>query len=97
MSDDTPTPGTPGTPGTPLRVPPSSKLFQIYEDDLAVLEREVPNLVDLLYEHMDNQLRTRIRRLQRVITDVRWNYGPPDEVITFPADGPLPRSDPQAG
>lgn len=57
-----------------------SKLFAIYEDDLAELERALPDMADRLKGKMDNRLRTQIRRLQAIMTNVRWGYGPPSHV-----------------
>lgn len=58
------------------------KLFQIYEDDLAALEADAPWLCERLVFTlaMDNAARIRIRRLKSILTNVRWNYGPPSEV-----------------
>jgi len=54
------------------------KLFQINEDDLAELERSVPELCRILCD---------------VIVNVRWDYGPPSEVFTIPADEPPKQGD----
>lgn len=68
-----------------------TRLFQIKEDDLAVLEQSIPALADALTltatSHLTNAMRAHIRRTQRVLSDVRWNYGPPSEVETIPAGG----------
>lgn len=63
------------------------KLYQITEDDLGALEREIPKIVDALYSTMDNRLRVKIRKVQQVLSDVRWNYGPPSQVTNIPVDG----------
>lgn len=63
------------------------RLFQINEDDLAALEKAVPQLVDALTPTLDNRLRVYVRQVRRIITDVRWNYGPPTDVETIPAEG----------
>ena len=57
-----------------------SKLFQIYEDDLADLERALPEVCDRLKDRLDNRTRTHIRRIQTILSNVRWNYGPPSEI-----------------
>lgn len=54
-----------------------SRMFQISEEDLAALEHTLPLLVDKLPPPIDNKTRVQLRRVQRVVTDVRWNYGPP--------------------
>ena len=59
-----------------------SKLFQVYEDDLAELEQVLPQLGEALSfsRPPTPKLRTQLRRVQKIISDVRWNYGPPLEV-----------------
>lgn len=63
-----------------------SRLLQIREDDLATLESTLPQFADALYPRMDNRLRAQIRRVQKILADVRWNYGPPRDVELIPAD-----------
>lgn len=63
-----------------------SKLFQIYEEDLGELEHLLPQLAEALVPSLDNRLRVKLRRCQKVLTDVRWNYGPPTQVESLPAD-----------
>lgn len=62
------------------------RLMQIREEDLATLESTLPQFVEALYPRMDNRLRAQIRRVQKVLTDVRWNYGPPAEVEVIPSE-----------
>lgn len=70
----------------PLQTKPAmSKLFQIKEDDLAELESLLPQITEHLGPEAingpnGNRIRKQIRIVQRIITDVRWNYGPPTEV-----------------
>jgi hypothetical protein len=65
------------------------KLFQIYEDDLAELERTCPQLADALFPvlatEQGNRLRVQLRRVQDILSKVRWNYGPPSDVTVIPA------------
>ncbi len=56
------------------------KLFQINEDDLAVLESILPQFADALMPVLTNKERVQIRRVQSILSDVRWNYGPPTEI-----------------
>jgi hypothetical protein len=56
------------------------KLLQIHEDDLVTLERTLPQLADALARTADNRQRVQLRQVQRILSDVRWNYGPPSEV-----------------
>lgn len=57
-----------------------SKLFQIYDDDLAALEQTLPEITKAITVGMDNAMRAKIRRVQTILTNVRWNYGPHTEV-----------------
>lgn len=63
-----------------------TRLFQIKEDDLATLERDCARLCDELSFHLTNRHKAMVRRIQRILCDVRWNYGPPMSVERFPAD-----------
>lgn len=65
------------------------KMFQITEDDLAELERVIPDVCAKLQfsAGINPQSSTQIRRLQKIMTDIRWNYGPYQEIKTIPADG----------
>ncbi len=62
------------------------KVFQIHEEDLETLERTLPKLAEKLYGRMDNQTRTQLRRVQAIMSKVRWDYGPPTHVETIRAD-----------
>lgn len=57
-----------------------SKLFQIHEHDLVDLEKAMPEIADALMPHLTNRLRVKLRTVQKILSDVRWNYGPPSEV-----------------
>jgi len=63
----------PSAPGSAM------PFFQISRDDLQTLEEIVPELLARLYSgnSVDN---AKIRRVQRILTDVRWRYGPWNEV-----------------
>ncbi len=63
-----------------------SKLFQVYENDLGELEQLMPQLAQALMPVLDNKLRVQLRRCQAILSNVRWNYGPPSEVETSLAD-----------
>lgn len=69
------------------------KMFQITEDDLASLERELPRLLDVAYPGLDNQQRAKWRQVREIIANVRWNYGPPSEVIVVPPTDTQENSD----
>ena len=56
------------------------RLFQVHEDDLAELERTIPQLGEALMPALTNRLRVQLRRCQQILSSVRWNYGPPSEV-----------------
>ena len=62
-----------------------SKLFQINEDDLGELERNLPQLAQelmpvLANPQRANRLRVLLRRCQTILSDVRWSYGPPEDI-----------------
>ena len=63
-----------------------SKLFQIEESDLAELESTLPKLVDRMFDRMDGRTRTQARRVQKILSNVRWGYGPPQNVTIIPID-----------
>ena len=65
------------------------RLFQITEDDLAELERTLPDLLGPSPRFDNNPDRVRIRRVMTVLQNVRWNYGPASDVREIPggADG----------
>lgn len=53
-----------------------SKLFQIQEEDLGELERLLPQLAEAIGPTLTNRLRVKLRRCQKILSDVRWDYGP---------------------
>lgn len=66
------------------------RMFQIHEGDLAELERLLPSLGAALAtsQQYSGRVRTQLRRCKAVLSDVRWNYGPPDNVtIVSEPDG----------
>ncbi len=63
-----------------------SKIFQIHEEDLAALEATLPQFADRLSASLDNRLRVQIRRVQQILLNVRWDYGPHSELEIIPAD-----------
>lgn len=72
----------------------ATRLFQIGEPDLATLEADVPLLCELLWTpDLNNATRARMRRVQQILSSIRWGGGPPGEVIIIPADGPIPSED----
>lgn len=74
-----------------------SKLFRITEDDLAELERILPQLCSSLTPVMNNRDRVHLRRCQTILSDVRWEYGPSTLIETIPADGPIDQETPDGG
>jgi hypothetical protein len=61
------------------------KLFQVYEDDLAELERSVPMLMNTLAPHLNAVNRVQLRRIKSILSNIRWEYGPPEQVEIIPA------------
>ena len=62
------------------------QLFQIHEEDLGELERTLPQLAEALMPILTNRLRVQLRRCQGILSNVRWGYGPPTNVVKIPAD-----------
>lgn len=66
----------------------ASRMFQVYEQDLEELERILPDLCSRLYSQLGKEapgatkLRTQLRKCKEIISDIRWNYGPPLDVVT---------------
>jgi hypothetical protein len=63
------------------------KLFQIYEKDLSDLEHTLPEIAEAMSPVLNNRLRVQLRRVQSILSSIRWNYGPPSEVRVIPVDG----------
>lgn len=68
------------------------QVFEIHEEDLATLESMLPQIADRLTPNLDNRLRVQVRRVQQILSNVRWNYGPPSDVEIIPADDQEDRS-----
>lgn len=63
-----------------------ASLYQISEADLCALEHDLPKLALRLQQpNLDNKTKVRLRRIQGVLSRVRWNYGPPAEIENVPA------------
>lgn len=63
------------------------KLFQINEDDLCAIEEILPSLCFRSGEMLnDTAVRMKYRRLKEIVSDVRWGYGPPQEVVVIPVE-----------
>lgn len=57
------------------------KLFQIYEPDLQKLEAALPRIMDAVGVRVSEPaLMVLFEEVKGVLSDVRWNYGPPSEV-----------------
>lgn len=57
-----------------------SRLYQIHEQDLADLEQLMPVICESIGRELDSAEKIRVRRIQKILSDVRWNYGPHSEV-----------------
>lgn len=77
------------------------KLMAIHEPDLQTLEELVPPILERL-QSLDfaahgkanqNEIRAKMRRIQEILVNVRWNYGPHEIVEQFPADDPMPEEE----
>lgn len=69
-----------------------SRLLQIKEDDLATLERTLPQLAEALVLTASNRHRVQLRQVQQILSSVRWNYGPAleAEAVSGDEDSPTP-------
>lgn len=68
----------------------STRLLQITEPDLAELERLLPKILNdhVMQSGNDGPTSQRLRvayiSIQRILTNVRWDYGPATEVYRVP-------------
>lgn len=62
------------------------RLHQITHEDLQTLEECVPQLTERLGEQTTNADRAMIRRVQAVLTRVRWDYQPHTDITNLPAE-----------
>lgn len=61
-----------------------SQFFQVSEEDLQTLERECPALLSTNYDGCNEPLtRKRWEEVKRILSNIRWNYGPPSQVETI--------------
>lgn len=84
MPDDHPN----DVPKEPEVLGRGSRMFQIYEDDLAELEHTLPELMEASFHLFAGESKNRFHRqwsrVRDIISNVRWNYGPPDSVEIIP-------------
>ena len=64
-----------------------SKLFQVNEEDLEKLEALLPEIAQYSLSVWSPALKIKFDQVKRIVSDVRWNYGPPQSVEIIPADG----------
>lgn len=64
----------------------STKMFQICETDLSEIERVLPEWHAELAKLNSPRLRTQMRRIKDILSNVRWEYGPWSDVEVIPAD-----------
>lgn len=65
----------------------SIKLYQIKEDDLATLESELPRILEASGEACNDPLtRKRWEMVKAIVSNIRWDYGPPSIVERIPAE-----------
>lgn len=66
------------------------KLYQIHDEDLATLERDIPLLADAALfncpPEMQNRIRVQMRRVKEILSNVRWDYGPAEEIEVIDMD-----------
>lgn len=59
-----------------------SRQYQISEEDLEVLEKHVPEICEIVAFNLRNwnernDVQEACAMLKKIISDVRWSYGPP--------------------
>lgn len=79
-----------------LPIPRGTRLLQIKEDDLAELEKVLPELSEALITVSNPSIRTKLRRVQQILSNVRWNYGPSTLVEIIPAGDEPPETGPNS-
>lgn len=66
----------------------STKQFQISEPDLHKLETYLPKLCERVgLANNDPVVQALFGEVKEILSDVRWSYGPPQEVCIIPASG----------
>lgn len=60
------------------------KNYMIHEKDLADLERVLPMLACALQDNLTPKIKAQLRRVKQIVSDIRWDYGPPEEVHRIP-------------
>lgn len=93
MNDTAPNPDDDGMPvGAHVR---GSRLFQIRDDDLSELTQLTARVLDdWIFEVGTTPLNRRTyTRIRDILSDVRFNYGPPTYIEKIPCDGLEPGSD----
>jgi len=75
---------------------PATRTFRIYERDLAILEKAIPVLHDVASDsprYFKAEVQVAIEETKRILSDIRWDYGPYLEVICTPAKPPVEDDD----
>ena len=67
-----------------------SRNYQIHEEDLQELEMTLPLLMLAHPTLTTSREKTMWRRVQKIIQDVRWNYGPWEQCFSLPNDDAPP-------
>lgn len=68
-------------PREELPVPIGTPLFHITQDGLETLERLLPDLMwKSLPGNWSTEQRVKWGKVQKILSDVRWNGGPPQQV-----------------
>lgn len=67
-------------------LPKSTKFYQIREHDLGLLEKCLPILHEAVSPESLRwpQVQVALEECKRIVSDIRWNYGPHQERIVTP-------------
>ena len=63
-----------------------SKTYSISEEELADLEKTIPDIYESFMAHCKPRDRVMFNRMKKVLSDIRWRGGPHTEVYEIPAD-----------
>lgn len=69
----------------------ATQLYRVTEDDLAILESELPRLLESSsIACNDPIIRKRWQAVKEIVSNIRWDYGPPQQVgqISASPDSP---------
>jgi len=62
----------------------TTALYQITEEDLTALEQHLPQIMSVtMMSCNDPMVRKQWERVKEIVSNIRWNYGPPSQIKEF--------------